>query len=120
MTKQHVATVTNDSGRSFNVALVRKGDRYGLDDCLTHEKDDPMVEFYDATYAGTKDFGPLGQFVSRYYWSTLTGQDTYSRCDHRLGSPGIDLCGYVPEWKVTGQNVVAACAAVERALTEGK
>jgi len=111
-----VARVINDAGRAFNVRLVQRGDRYGLDDCLTHDKDDPMVEWYDATYENTPDFGVRGQFVSRYSLGTLTGKDRYSRCDHRLGSPGIDLCGHVDVWKVSGQNVRDALAAVERAL----
>lgn len=111
-----VARVINDAGRAFNVRLVRQGDRYGLDDCLVHKGEDPMIEFYDATYEGTKDFGPRGQFVSRYSLSTLTGRDPWSRCDHRLGSPGIDLCGHVAAWKVTGANVRDALAAVERVL----
>jgi hypothetical protein len=75
-----------------------------------------MVEWYDATYEGTPDFGPRGQFVSRYSLATLTGRDPWSRCDHRKGSPGIDLCGYEPAWKVSGQNVRDALAAVELAL----
>lgn len=110
-----VARVINDAGRAFNVRLVKVGDGYGLDDCLTNERE-PMIEFYDATYEGTADFGPRGQFVSRYNLSTLTGRDPWSRCDHRLGSPGIDLCGYVAEWKVNGANVREALAAVEAAL----
>jgi hypothetical protein len=66
-----VLFVVNDRGRAFNVRLVERGDRYGLDDCLTHDRDDPLVEFYDAKYAGDDRFGPRGQFVSRYYRSTL-------------------------------------------------
>lgn len=116
MSKITIARVTNSQGRTFNIALVRKGDRYGLRDCLTHDKADPMIEFYDATYENDPKFGDRGQFVARYYLSTLTGQDNYSRCDHRKGSPGIDLCGHVPEWKVTGENVREALAAAERAL----
>jgi hypothetical protein len=112
-----VARVTNDKGRAFNVRLVRKGDRYGLDDKLVHDKDEPVIEWWDATHENDRRFTiGRGQFVARYSLSTLTGQDRYSRCDHRKGSPGIDLLGHEPAWKVTGQNVVDALAAVERVL----
>ena len=44
------------------VRIVEKGDKYGLKDGLTHEGDEPLVEFYDTRYEHTN----LGQFVSRY------------------------------------------------------
>ena len=50
----------------FNTKLICAGDKYGLDDCLTHDGD-PMLEFYDPRYQHT----PIGQFVSRYYVKTL-------------------------------------------------
>lgn len=62
--------VTNENGRAFNVRVVRSGERYGLNDCLTHNSDKALIEFYDATQDPAK-FGPRGQFVSRYYASTL-------------------------------------------------
>lgn len=100
-----VARVVNEAGRAFNVRLVRLGDRYGLDDCLVHDEDEPLVEFYDATYENTPDFGERGQFVSRYYLATF-----------RAVRGGIDLCGYVREWEVSAANVAAALGAVDRAL----
>ena len=54
----------------FNVRIVNKGDRYGRADCLTHNDDRPMVEFYDRRYQHG-DWPDRGQFVSRYYVSTL-------------------------------------------------
>jgi len=55
----------------FNTKLIRAGDKYGLDDCLTHDGD-PMLEFYDPRYQHT----PIGQFVSRYYVRTLLEGNT--------------------------------------------
>jgi hypothetical protein len=105
-----VARVTNDVGRTFNVVLVCRGDSYGLDDKLTHDKDEPLVEFWDATYEDDDRFTPgRGQFVSRYYLTTLTDRRT------RRGA-GLDLCGHEPAWKITGKNVADAIAAVEAAL----
>jgi hypothetical protein len=112
-----VARVVNDKSRVFNVRLVRRGDRYGLNDCLVHDKDDPLVEFWDATYELDPRFTlGLGQFVSRYFLGTLTGKDGYSGHDRRVQPRGIALCGHVPEWTVTSGNVVDAIAAVEAAL----
>jgi hypothetical protein len=112
-----ITRITNDTGLAFNVRLVQKDDRYGLDDCLVHDQDEPLVEFWDATYENDPRFTlGLGQFASRYYLGTLTGKDGHGVRDHRLGSPGLDLCGHVSEWKVTGANVMAAIAAAEAAL----
>lgn len=85
----HDLIIINDRGRRFGVRIVREGDRYGLDDCLTHDEREPLVEFYDMTYAGA-DFGPRGQFVSRYYRCTLMDQQF----------AGLDLDGGIDVWKV--------------------
>lgn len=90
--------VTNRDGRSFFVRVVFKGDTYGRGDCLTHDKSDPLIEFYDRTYAKRNDsvreevsFGPRGQFVSRYYASTLADHDP---------DQGLCLNGGVDAWKI--------------------
>lgn len=83
--------VTNDRGIPFVVRVVRKADRYGLDNCLIHNEDEPLVEVYDARYAFTQ----YGQFVSRYYMNTiLEGNRNY----------GIDLYGGEPAWKIDAKN----------------
>jgi hypothetical protein len=111
-----VTRITNEAGLSFNVRLVRKGDRYGLNDCLTHDKDEPLVEFYDATYEQDARFDlGRGQFVARYCLDTLTGKPGGYGHDHRRQPRGLDLCGHVPAWKISGMNVVEALAAVDGA-----
>ena len=77
------------AGRSFNVRIVRSGDKYGRDHCLTHAGE-PMVAFDDADSAGSS-FGPLGQFVSRYYVSTLAERPKHT---------GLNLEGGVEVWTV--------------------
>ena len=105
-----VARVVNDKGRAFNVRLVCKGSRYGLNDCLVHDANDPLVEFWDATYEHDPRFSPgLGQFASRYSLSTLTD---------RRRIVGLDLCGHEPAWKLTAGNVVDAVTAAEAARSE--
>ena len=100
-----VACVTNTAGRPFNVFLVSRGDRYGLDDKLTHAKDDPLVEFWDATYEDDERFTPgRGQFVTRYSLSTLVD---------RAPGTGLDLCGHEPAWKLTAKNVADILAAID-------
>jgi hypothetical protein len=94
-----VITVTNGDGRAFGVRVVLQGERYGLDDCLTHGDADPTIEFYDHTYADAPGFGPRGQFVSRYYLRTLL--------DHGERY-GLTLDGGVKEWHVSAANVQRA------------
>ncbi len=90
--------------------LVRRGDCYGLDDCLVHDKDEPLVEFWDATYEHDPRFTPeLGQFAGRYCLGTLTS---------KVGYFGLALCGHVPAWTVTGGNVDDVIVAAETALRE--
>lgn len=86
--------VRNSQGREFLVRVVSKGDRHGLDDCLVHDKDDQLVEFYDQTYVNKNGFGPRGQFVAAYCASTLANRR----------HPGAGLCldGGVPEWNIDG------------------
>ena len=88
-----VVQVVNDNGVPFNVRFVEKGERYGLDSCLLHEEEDGLVEFYDARY--TEGFTVLGQFVSRYYVSTLLNRPIR----------GLNLEGGSPNWYVTDDNM---------------
>jgi hypothetical protein len=109
-----VARIVNAQGLTFNVRLVCKGDRYGLDDGLVHDKPEPLIEFWDATYENDPRFTRgLGQFVSRYFLGTLTGKDGFYGTDHRVQSHGIVLCGHVPAWTLTAHNVVEAITAAE-------
>lgn len=99
----------------FYVRVVFRGDGYGLFRCAdggvgiaraadgkhacVHDKDEPMVEFYDSRHPHDPvEFGVdnarRGQFVSRYYLSTLLA-DAAGRPDH-IG--GIALDGSVPAW----------------------
>lgn len=91
MTVSGPLSVTAANGVPFTVRLVRKGDHYGLDGCLVHDEDDPLVEFYDARYPHTE----YGQFVSRYYLSTLLDDPVW----------GLDLDGGVEDWTVDGDTM---------------
>ena len=96
--------VTNDEGKVFLVKIVRQGETYGRNDCLVNDSVDPdgkpygaMVEFYDYTNPNfDPTFPARGQFVSRYYASTLLDED---RCQ----TAGIDLDGGVPAWSLDAE-----------------
>lgn len=77
----------------FNVRIVRQGDKYGRGDCRTHESDKPTVEFYDSRYDHA-DWMGRGQFVSRYYASTLAGH-----------KGGLNLHGGVEGWVVSDEGM---------------
>ena len=94
--------VTGVDGRRFSVRTVRRGMRYGLNDVLTHDRDDPLIEFYDASQSAEK-FGPRGQFVSRYFASTLAGH---------VG--GLSLHGGVAVWTVPAAEMAAVVAWARR------
>lgn len=100
LSKDKVMQVTNDIGITFNVRLVFQGETYGRRGCLIHDKKDPLVEFYDTRY-DFEDFDGLGQFVSRYYLSTLLERDT----DFEGGSYGLQLDGGSDNWYVTSENM---------------
>jgi hypothetical protein len=88
--------VTNAQGVIFAVRLVRKGDRYGLHGCFTHDIDRSLVEFYDTRYDHNSDWLQefKGQFVSRYYAETLL---------KRTG--GLCLVGNDFDWRVSVGNM---------------
>ena len=110
-----ITEVVNDDGRTFTVRIIHEGDRYGLNDCLTHDESAPMVEFFDKTYEEAvfqiEGFTPLGQFVSRYYLKTLAKDDG---ADY-----GINLHGGVDVWRVSAQNRADAIAFAHTFDQEG-
>lgn len=105
-------TSPNTHGRSFAVVVVREGESYGLNNCLTHDKSDPLVEFYDTRNAGKHDGWEHGQFVSRYCLTTLLGLDRYGAGP----GVGIDLHGGVACWSINAEQKCESLAAVIRYL----
>jgi hypothetical protein len=92
-------------GRVFALRVVNQGDAYGRNGCLTHDKTEALIEFYDTTYAGEDPdtfTGHLGQFVSRYDVSTLMDTDP---------TRGLALDGGIPEWNVTADSLAQALAS---------
>ena len=97
MTAPHHDFTDPETKRRWRVRFVRKGDRYGLNHCLTHEKAEPLVEFYDREFAGDI-FPDEGQFVSRYDVSTLIKR--------RDGSLHLD--GGIEAWCISADGMLEA------------
>lgn len=98
--------IENNKGKQFAVKLLANGDRYGLDKCLTWDKDAFGVEFYDVTYAGD-GFDEVGQFVSRYYASTILEAEG-----------GLCLNGEIPDWNIDGYSMDKVRLWMQKRLAE--
>jgi hypothetical protein len=87
--------VQNEAGRRFEVRCIRRGDRYGLNGCLVHDKDDPVVEFTDVTPPGGP--GPAAEplFVARFPAKTFLGRD-----DGEVWLFGRDVAWRLAPWQV--------------------
>lgn len=97
MTAPHHDFMDPETERLWRVRFVRKGDRYGLNHCLTHEEDEPLVEFYDREFAGDI-FPDEGQFVSRYDVSTLLNRR----------SEMLNLNGGIEAWRISADGMLEA------------
>lgn len=104
----------------FRVHLVQEGERYGatggfvygkalsngsfgipINDCQLYGHSLPLVEFYDVSQDPAKF--PEGQFVTRYYMSTLLGMDSVG---DSIGEMSVlDLDGGVPDWTISGDDL---------------
>ena len=90
-------SITASNGVRFIARILRKGDRYGLEDALTWHMSKPAVEFYDTRYMHTE----LGQFVSRYFIETLLeGSDRYG-----LATGGLNLDAGVDDWSIDAESM---------------
>lgn len=87
----------NGASIPFSVRIVSKGEGYGLNEAVIHDREEPLVEFYDARHAHTC----YGQFVSRYYVSTVLGHP---------GNYGLNLYGGVPDWSLSAETMQAVKA----------
>lgn len=101
-------TMTTKNTRTnitFTVKVIHTGDQYGRNNCLTHDKEEPLVEFFDARN---------NQFVSRYYLSTLLRKDQWSVGRPSLAETGLCLDGGVPDWTIDAAGMKPVIAWLER------
>ena len=106
----------------WRVHILEKGDSYGAGDCLTWDKDELAVEFYDMN--ANKESFPKGQFTGgRYYMSTLLKLDEQGLSLEEQAANGrqLSLYGEVPEWTVNSDSlrVIAAWLEVVNKNIEG-
>lgn len=89
-------TVINPHRRLILARVVRAGEAYGINNALTHDGAEPLVEFYDTAHRHSRDARDrmLGQFVTRYLLSTLMA-----------GGRGLCMDGSVPVWTLSARNV---------------
>ena len=91
----------------FNVRVVNQGDKYGRNLCLTHSKQEPMVEFYDARYPHSE----FGQFIGRYFVATILGKEGY----YGSGEGGLCLDGGNPnEWSVSEEDMATVRSFLQK------
>lgn len=76
----------------YRVRLVEVGQTFGLEDCLTNQYEQPMVEFYLVQKDDAKSFRGRGYFISRYLLTTLL-----EGCSKQIG---LLLDGANPQWSV--------------------
>ena len=76
----------------WKVRLVKTGEKYGRDYCMINNKE-TLVEFIDMTV--DKNSFPSGQYVSRYYLSSLL--------DGTNGVNGLCLDTSVSSWYICGE-----------------
>lgn len=101
-------TVRGIDGRTFNIRIVREGDGYGRNNpewAVTHDEAEPLVEFYDASQ-NPEVFGELGQFVNRYYITTLLEGE----------NRGLALEGSVREWTIAAPELGELRAALREEI----
>lgn len=77
--------VTNDKNITFSVVLSKD------------KKEQNLVSFYDTRYDHTQ----YGQFVGRYYASTLLGLDGYGSS---IRDRGLNLHGGIADWFINADN----------------
>ena len=110
--------VTNSEGNTFEVRILRNGDKYGRANCLTwgeekYSTGGDGVEFYDTH---NSEDASLWQMVSRYYIDTLLND--YSTRAPIPENEGLDLHGGVPKWSIDG-NTMAKVRQYLRTSTVG-
>lgn len=96
--------------RQFVARFVTEGQTCGPYDNLLHAHAGPVVEVFDATYAGMKGFNPHGQLVASYRAEDVAKfpRDT-----------GLDMSGGNPAWRLPSHSAMALsrwCGAMIDAL----
>jgi hypothetical protein len=95
-TRQDFFMLEGINGRPFAAKILRKGDAYGLNDCLVWQNDHIGVEFYDFSYSNVESFGYWGQYMSRYFVESILDVENQGLC----------LEGCIPEWNINSSEML--------------
>lgn len=81
----------NNQDRTFTARRINKGDRYGLNNVLVHDQDEPLVALTDITDPNK----PQG--LPPYYLQTLK--------EGKTPRSGLMFFGHAPDWSVSAENM---------------
>ncbi len=91
----------DNEGKEMNIKIINDK---GVIWCIVVDESDkdaepnnPIVNVYDCRHEHTN----YGQLVSSYHLDTLLDDDD----QERLMDEGLDLCGYEPHWKISGEGM---------------
>lgn len=76
------------SGIPFRTVIIEQGDKYGLNNVLTNNNRDPIIQFFDRRFNHSEN----GQFISSYYMHTLLNHNPNN---------GLCLQGGVLDWNIS-------------------
>jgi hypothetical protein len=79
----------------WTVHIIKGGESYGATNSLKNDSDEPLIEFFDSSKVSP--VRPFGQFVNRYFLSTLLERE--NEC-------GLLLDGANPQWTVNAQDML--------------
>lgn len=98
--------IKTDKGRTFFVRVVKLGEKWGRNDCLTHDHVDPLIEFYDPSESNQRDY-----FICNYYADTLA--------EHTDGV-GLALFGGSPEFDIDSATLAPVIALAREIRVQHK
>ncbi len=95
--------IRNRDGRQFNIRLVRQNSACGADDSLIHRDEEPMLEFFDASYPDEESANALG-----YFTGIRCTVGTLFQSAFELGGQADELFNEsLPIWNISSEEVAA-------------
>jgi hypothetical protein len=101
-------TILNDT-IPWSICIIKAGDSYGLNGCMVYDGYDPLIEFYDRRPLDrpNPNFEEPGQFVSRYYASTILEHSSEF---------GLNLDMGIADWSISPEGMVTVRDFIQQNL----